>query len=187
MGQKLPLSLSPTLKRQTLCFAGRATEGVERQRGVRQWKEKRGLERAKWRVGFRQMISVNFWGRGCLHSADGFKKGRTASHREGHETSADIILCLPPVTDSWGQMQVLHCVLFFWPSVDKGDLVFEIYEEIYWFIPMWEGFWHKKIKWSTAAWVCLKLKEAEGPILKKIWCSFLSKVQEYPWKHFSSF
>lgn len=63
---------------------------------------RRGSERAKWLVGFRLWIGIDSPGRGCLHSADGCNKGQTTLLREGHETSADIILRLPPVPDDWG-------------------------------------------------------------------------------------
>ncbi len=65
-------------------------------------KERRGSQRAKWLVGFRQWIGIDSPGRGCLYSVDGFNKGPTTLVREGHETSADIILCLPPVPNNWG-------------------------------------------------------------------------------------
>lgn len=114
LGQRLPLSLSFTLISQMPCLAalaGRATErGQQRLRRGRQWKEgnKKGSEWAKWPVGFRQLIGIDFSGSGCSHPADGLKMGPAASRGEGHGSSADILLCLPPVTGNQGQMEVLY-------------------------------------------------------------------------------
>lgn len=114
IGQRLPLSLSLTLISQTPCLAplaGRATE--QGQQRLRQWKEKnkKGSEWAKWPVGFRQPIGIDFSGSGCSHPADGLKKGPAASRGEGHGSSAEILLCLPPVMGNRGQMQVLYSAL----------------------------------------------------------------------------